>query len=72
MPTTAIYVSDEEVIHFSGTDDDSVLDWSKCAVIKTSLAEFLDGGTVEVKIYTDEEFQDLYSPDQIVSWQGPV
>lgn len=63
-----IYISDEEVIHFSGTDDDSVLDWSKCAVIKTSLAEFLDGGTVEVKIYTDEELQDLYSPDQIVSW----
>ena len=24
-----IYVSDEEVIHFTGTDDDSILDWSK-------------------------------------------
>ena len=23
-----IYVSDEEVIHFTGKDDDSILDWS--------------------------------------------
>ena len=26
-----IYVSDEEVIHFTGTDDDRVLDWSSAA-----------------------------------------
>jgi len=61
-----VYVSDDEVIHFTGKDDDSILDWSKCEVIKTDLAAFLKGGTVEVKEYTDEEFQDLYSPDQIV------
>lgn len=61
-----VYVSDEEVIHFTGQDDDSILDWSKCEVIKTDLATFLKGGTLEVKEYTDEEFQDLYSPDQIV------
>lgn len=61
-----IYVSDDEVIHFTGKDDDSILDWSKCEVIKTDLATFLKGGTVEVKEYTNEEFQDLYSPDQIV------
>ena len=30
-----IYISDEEVIHFTGTDDDSILDWSKCEVICT-------------------------------------
>lgn len=61
-----IYVSDDEVIHFTGKDSDSVLDWSKCEVIKTDLATFLKGGTVEVKEYTDEEFQDLYLPEQIV------
>lgn len=61
-----VYVSDDEVIHFTGQDDDSILDWSKCEVIKTNLATFLKGGTVEVKEYTDEEFQDLYSPEQIV------
>ena len=38
-----IYVSDEEVIHFTGTDDDSILDWSKCKVIRTDLERFLDG-----------------------------
>lgn len=61
-----IYVSDDEVIHFTGKDSDSILDWSKCEVIKSDLATFLKGGTLEVKEYTDEEFQDLYSPEQIV------
>ena len=61
-----VYVSDDEVIHFTGQDDDSILDWSKCEVISTDLATFLKGGTLEVKEYTDEEFQDLYSPEQIV------
>jgi hypothetical protein len=63
-----VYVSDNEVIHFTGQDDDSILDWSKCEVIMTDLAVFLKGGTLEVKEYTDEEFPDLYSPDQIVSY----
>lgn len=63
-----IYVSDEEVIHFTGTDDDRVLDWSQCRVIKTSLAQFLAGGTLEVKDYTDDEFSDLYSVEQIVRY----
>ena len=61
-----VYVSDEEVIHFTGQDDDSILDWSKCEVIKTDLAAFVKDGVLEVKEYTDEEFQDLYSPEQIV------
>lgn len=63
-----VYVSDDEVIHFTGKDNDSVLDWSKCEVIKTDLATFLKGGTVEVKEYTDEEFQNLYSPEQIITY----
>lgn len=63
-----IYVSDEEVIHFTGKDDDSILDWSKPEVIQTDLSYFLKGGTLEVKEYTDEEFADLYSPEQIVTY----
>lgn len=63
-----IYVSDEEVIHFTGKDDDSILDWSKPEVIQTDLAYFLKGGILEVKEYTDEEFTDLYSPEQIVTY----
>lgn len=61
-----VYVSDEEVIHFTGQDDDSILDWSKNEVIKTDLKAFLRGGALEIKEYSDDELQDLYSPEQIV------
>lgn len=63
-----VYISDEEVIHFTGTDDDSVLDWSKCEVIKTNLEDFLRGGTLEVKEYTEEELDDLYPVEHIVHY----
>ena len=63
-----IYVSDNEVIHFTGTDDDSIMDSSKNRVISSDLNFFLKGGELEVKKYTDEEFQDLYAPDQIVAY----
>ena len=63
-----VYVSDAEVIHFTGDDDDSVLDWSKAHVIKTSLARFLNGGKVEVKEYNDSELQDLYPVEGIVNY----
>ena len=63
-----VYVSDREVIHFTGADDDSILDWDKPEVISTDLATFLKDGTLEVKEYTDEEFADLYSPEQIVNY----
>lgn len=61
-----IYVSDREVIHFTGADDDSILDWDKPEVISTDLTTFLKDSTLEIKEYTDEEFADLYSPEQIV------
>lgn len=64
-----IYVSDDEVIHFTNAaDDDGVLDWSKCEVIRTSLVQFLHGGTVEVKVYTDDELNDLYPVEHIVNY----
>ncbi len=63
-----VYVSDNEVIHFTGTDDDSILDWSKCEVICTTLEQFLQGGSVEVKVYTDEELDDLYPVEHIVKY----
>lgn len=63
-----IYVSDNEVIHFTGTDDDNIMDSSKNMVISSDLNFFLKGGELEVKEYTDEEFQDLYEPDQIVAY----
>lgn len=63
-----IFVSIDEVIHFTGDDDDSVLDWSKARVIKTDLKKFLRGGEVEVKEYNDEEISDLYPVEGIVNY----
>ena len=63
-----IYVAEDEVIHFTGDDDDSVLDWSKAHVIRTSLSRFLDSGRVEVKEYSEEELSDLYPVEGIVSY----
>ena len=63
-----IYISDDEVIHFTGTDDDSILDWSKNEVISSGLKFFLDGGTPEVKIYTEDELEDLYTPQEIITY----
>ena len=60
-----IYIADEEVIHFTGTDDDNILDWAKNEVIKTNLHDFLRGGRLEVKEYTDQELKDLYPVEHI-------
>lgn len=63
-----IYISNKEVIHFTGTDDDSILDWSKCKVIKTDLEQFLQNGELEVKEYTVEELEDLYPSEHIIHY----
>lgn len=63
-----IYVSDSEVIHFTGKDGDSVLDWSKPEVITSDLDYFLKGDKLEVKEYTDDEIEDLYPVDHIVKY----
>ncbi|WML26294.1 lecithin retinol acyltransferase family protein [Neobacillus sp. OS1-33] len=63
-----IYISDGEVIHFTGDDADNILDWSKNEVIQTDLAAFLQGGTLEVREYTKEELIDLYPVEHIVHY----
>ena len=63
-----IYVSDEEVIHFTGNEDDSILDWSKPEVISSDIEYFLKGDTLEVREYTDDELEDLYPVDHIVQY----
>lgn len=63
-----VYISEDEVIHFTGKDGDNVLDWSKPEVIKTDLSYFLKDGVLEVKEYTEQEFQDLYPTDHIVQY----
>ena len=63
-----IYISDDEVIHFTGNENDSVLDWSKPEVISSDLEYFLKGDILEIKEYTDEELEDLYPVDHIVQY----
>lgn len=63
-----IYVSDDEVIHFTGKDGDNVLDWSKPEVITSDLDYFLKGDKLEVKEYTEDELEDLYPADHIVKY----
>lgn len=63
-----IFVTAEEVIHFTGEDADNVLDWSKNEVIQTDIAQFLRGGNLEVKLYTEDELMDLYPVEGIVSY----
>lgn len=63
-----IYVAKDEVIHFTGTEGDGVLASADNEVISTSLDEFLKGGDLEVKEYTDEEYPDLFPVEAIVSY----
>lgn len=63
-----IYVSYDEVIHFTGQDDDNILDWSNNEVITTNLDVFVKNGVLEVKEYTDEERNDLYPVEHIVQY----
>lgn len=41
---------------------------AKCEGIESNLEIFLKCGVLEVKELTDDEFQDLYSPDQIETY----
>lgn len=61
-----VYISNDEVIHFTGKDADNILDWSKNEVIKTNLNEFMRGDKLEVKEYTDDELDDLYPVEHII------
>ncbi|MEO4052762.1 lecithin retinol acyltransferase family protein [Solibacillus sp. CAU 1738] len=63
-----VYISNNEVIHFTGQEDDNVMDWSKNEVIQSTLERFLLNGKLEVKLYTDEELNDVYPVDEIVQY----
>ncbi len=60
-----IYVSDREVIHFTGKKDGKISGKDNM-IITTSLAEFLDGRTLQVREYSNKERQLLNDPETIV------
>ncbi len=63
-----VYVSAQEVIHFTGTESDNVLNWSANEVIRTALADFLRLGQLQVRDYSPEEALDRYHPAHIVDY----
>ena len=62
-----IHISKDEVIHFSSKDEDNLAGTDN-KVLQTSLEGFLRGGKLEVKIYTEEEIEELYHVDAIIGW----
>ncbi|MDE7263280.1 MAG: lecithin retinol acyltransferase family protein [Anaeroplasmataceae bacterium] len=62
-----IYASKDQVIHFAPPGKTDVLDPSAARIIETSLEEFLKGGVLEVRTYTEEEAQKRRRPEEIVS-----
>ena len=63
-----IYVSDSEVIHFTGPDNGMgiMAAGTSKKVTATSLAEFLKGDQLEVKEYSDKERRTLNDPETVV------
>ena len=58
-----IYISDNEVIHLTG---DSIFRWDLPKPECTSLDKFLDGGKVEVRVYTEKQEELRQNIDTIV------
>lgn len=63
-----IYVSQKEVIHFNTRKGEGDGLGGSATVISTDLREFLKDGACEVKIYSDDEFQDLFPVEDIVNY----
>ncbi len=63
-----IYLSDDCVIHFAALDAGSELDPSKARVVQTTLSEFLKGGILEVREYSDNEKLTLRKKTEIANY----
>jgi hypothetical protein len=62
-----IYITDDEIIHFASEENDNILGTNN-QVLGTEIGPFLKGGLLEVKIYTDDEFPDLFPVEDIVRY----
>ncbi len=62
-----IYASKDSVFHFAPPGATETLDPSKARIIETSLEEFLKGGILQVRCYTEEELKRKRSPKEIVA-----
>lgn len=62
-----IYIGDDTVIHFAPPADIEILDWENAKVSSTSLSEFLQGGKIKVKVFSEAEKATLYPVEQIIN-----
>lgn len=62
-----IYISKNEVIHFTGRDNDNLKDWKHNRIMATTLDEFLKGGKLLVRQYTIYEQRHLRQPLEIMT-----
>lgn len=62
-----IYASEDKVYHFAAPSG-SEISPENARVICTSLNDFLKGGNVEVRDYTEEELARKRKPDEIVAY----
>ena len=62
-----IYVSDNEVIQYASPKG-SEISPATALIIKTSLNQFLNGGEVEVRVYSSEELKKVRSKEEIVKF----
>ena len=60
-----VFISNDEVIHFTTAEDDGILDWSKARVMQTDLQQFLRGGRLEIVKHDPSK---LYPVDDIVEY----
>ena len=61
-----IYASKNSVFHFAPPGQTDVLDPSAARIIETSLEEFLKGGMLEVRTYSEEEQGRKRNPGEII------
>lgn len=63
-----IYLSDDAVVHFAAKESDSILDPTKARIILTTLEEFLRGGVIEVREYSEDEQKKVRDPSDIANY----
>lgn len=63
-----IYASDDCVIHFAPPGKTDVLDPSAARIIRTNLEDFLKGGKLEVRVYSQEELSRKRKPIDIINY----
>ena len=63
-----IYVDDSTIINFASKEEGHELDPNYACVCISNLQEFLKGGDLEVRTYSEEELKIKRSPQDVVNY----